>query len=147
MYHPAFNVDAEDASIASTSFSTHVKAVSRSVQGLRSVFGKVREARLEMARAERGLGYAILGMITAPFTGRRNGISIIEEEEEENEEGEERERCKGVVNNDGAWCWREDCKGRCIIFDLSHQRLTLLQRMFTLDEKPAETQRDFTKCC
>lgn len=64
-----------------------------------------------MARAERGLGYALLGMITRP---RSNGGDIREEDEDECEEGEERsrkDRCEGVVNKDGAWCWREDCQG------------------------------------
>jgi sorting nexin-9/18/33 len=84
----------------------HINAVSRSIQGLRSIFTKVRESRLDMAKTERGLGYALLGMITRP------------RESEEMHKGEEEDECDrdiysgwGVVNKDGAWCWRENCKG------------------------------------
>lgn len=71
-----------------------------------------------MARAERGLGYAVLGMITPlPVSssssaegdlGLRNGVIKEEDEEDEDEQGEQGERRRsggGVVNNDEAWCW------------------------------------------
>lgn len=106
IYHPAFNIDFEDASIASSTFSTHISAVSRSVQGLRSMFTKVRESRLDIARTERGFGYALLGMITRPREDR--GLQR-DEEEDESERNDYSGR--GVVNKDGAWCWRENCKG------------------------------------
>ncbi|EKM76773.1 hypothetical protein AGABI1DRAFT_78208 [Agaricus bisporus var. burnettii JB137-S8] len=105
IYHPAFNIDFEDASIASSTFSTHIRAVSRSVQGLRSMFTKVRESRLDIARTERGFGYALLGMITRPQEDR--GLQR-DEEEDESERNDYSGR--GVVNKDGAWCWRENCK-------------------------------------
>jgi sorting nexin-9/18/33 len=106
-------LDVEDAMEAGVGFATHVRAVKRSVQGLRALFSRVREARVEMARMERGLGYAILGMITS-------GISdpnTVEEEDEEDDSGghktNKKPDCsKGIVNSSGAWCWREDCKGR-----------------------------------
>ena len=46
VFHPAFNVDAEEAKDALDRFDTHIKAVGRGVQGLRSIFGRVREARV-----------------------------------------------------------------------------------------------------
>ena len=46
VYHPAFNVDAEDASEAIDRFVSHTKAVGKGVQGLRNIFGQVREARI-----------------------------------------------------------------------------------------------------
>lgn len=46
IYHPAFNVDADDASDAIDRFVGHAKAVSKGVQGLRNIFGGVREARI-----------------------------------------------------------------------------------------------------
>jgi sorting nexin-9/18/33 len=59
-----------------------------------------------MAKTERGLGYALLGMITRPQEG------------EDMHRGEDEDECdqvnysgRGVVNKDGAWCWRENCKG------------------------------------
>ncbi len=45
-YHPAFNVDLEDAQDAVNSFQTHARAIGKGVQGIRSVFGKLREARI-----------------------------------------------------------------------------------------------------
>jgi sorting nexin-9/18/33 len=73
----------------------------------------VREARVEMAGMERELGYAILGMITS-------GISdpnTVEEEDEEDDSGGQKmnkklDHSKGIVNSSGAWCWREDSKGK-----------------------------------
>lgn len=66
-----------------------------------------------MARVERGLGYAILGMITSPFVagGYQNHIIFEECDEDEDAEEEMRRGCGGVVNKDGAWCWRDDCQG------------------------------------
>lgn len=45
-YHPAFNVDLDDAQDAVNSFQTHARAIGKGVQGMRSVFGKLREARI-----------------------------------------------------------------------------------------------------
>lgn len=46
VFHPAYNVDAEDASEAVERFDTHTRAVGKGVQGLRNVFGRVRDARI-----------------------------------------------------------------------------------------------------
>lgn len=46
VFHPAFNLDLEDAEEAITKFSTHTRAVGKGVQGLRNIFGRVREARI-----------------------------------------------------------------------------------------------------
>lgn len=45
-YHPAFNVDPEDAQDAVNAFQAHARAIGKGVQGMRSVFGKLREARI-----------------------------------------------------------------------------------------------------
>lgn len=44
IYHPAFNLDLEDASDVIERFENHVGAVGRGVQGLRELWGRVREA-------------------------------------------------------------------------------------------------------
>lgn len=44
--HPAFNLDSEDATEAVDRFVEHTRAVGKGVQGLRSTFGKVREASI-----------------------------------------------------------------------------------------------------
>ena len=46
IFHPAFNLDAEDASDAVERFDNHTRAVGKGVQGLRNIFGRVREARV-----------------------------------------------------------------------------------------------------
>ena len=46
VFHPAFNLDAEDAAEAVDRFETHTRAVGKGVQGLRNVYGKIREARV-----------------------------------------------------------------------------------------------------
>ena len=44
VYHPAFNVDADEANETIDKFVTHTKAVGRGVQGLRNVYGSIRQA-------------------------------------------------------------------------------------------------------
>jgi len=46
VFHPAFNLDTEDATEAVERFDTHTRAVGKGVQGLRNIFGQVREARV-----------------------------------------------------------------------------------------------------
>jgi len=46
VYHPAFNVDKEDAEETIIGFHNHARAVGKGVQGLRSIFARVREARV-----------------------------------------------------------------------------------------------------
>ncbi|TFK82332.1 PX-domain-containing protein [Polyporus arcularius HHB13444] len=107
VYHPAFNVDADEASEAVDRFVNHTRAVGKGVQGLRNIFGKVREARVEMSKAERLLSYSILSMITATPLAQAPTTGLSDEEEEE--EGQNT-ATHGHVNEDGAWCWREGCE-------------------------------------
>lgn len=46
VYHPAFNLDLEDAEDTLHCFQTHTKAVGKGIQRLRTVFGRVRESRI-----------------------------------------------------------------------------------------------------
>ncbi|KAJ3565647.1 hypothetical protein NP233_g7501 [Leucocoprinus birnbaumii] len=124
----AFNLDVDDAKEAGEGFSMHIKSVKRSVQGLRGIFGKAREARVEMAKLERGLGYAILSMITAPRSedhGEANGFASDDEDNMgvNKDKGKDSERVKGVVNSLGAWCWHEDCK-ECLHLTKGLQKLS-----------------------
>ncbi|KAG6919790.1 hypothetical protein DXG01_000290 [Tephrocybe rancida] len=104
VFHPAFNVDADDAQETVDRFETHTKAVGKGVQGLRNIFGRVREARVEMSTAERLLSYSLLSLITskplasAPMTGVNEEDDLYDV------------KSKGLLNEDGAWCWREDCQ-------------------------------------
>ena len=85
MLHPDFNFDAEEATGAVNRFDVHAKAVETGVQGLRTVFPQIRQARvgeeqscmalawnpdlmnrnLEMSKAERLLSYSLLSLISA----------------------------------------------------------------------------------
>ncbi|KAG6903388.1 hypothetical protein C0995_013141 [Termitomyces sp. Mi166 len=104
VFHPAFNIDIEDAQEAVTRFEIHTRAVGKGVQDLRSIFGQVREARVEMSKAEHLLSCSLLSLITSkPLASSLTGV---------NEEDDEHDaKSKGLMNNDGAWCWRENCQG------------------------------------
>ncbi|KAJ7185508.1 hypothetical protein C8R46DRAFT_982143 [Mycena filopes] len=104
VFHPEFNVDAEDASEAVDRFDTHTRAIGKGVQGLRNIFGRVREARVEMSKAERLLSYSLLSLITSKPLASAPVTGASEEEEHYNAKG------KGLLNEDGAWCWREGCQ-------------------------------------
>ncbi|KAJ6612645.1 hypothetical protein B0H10DRAFT_2051303 [Mycena sp. CBHHK59/15] len=104
VFHPDFNVDAEDAEDAVDRFDTHTRAIGKSVQGLRNIFGRVRDARVEMSKAERLLSYSLLSLITSKPLASAPVTGASEEEEDYNAKG------KGLLNEDGAWCWREGCQ-------------------------------------
>ena len=48
VFHPAFNLDVDDATESVERFSHHLKAVDKGVQGLRGMFGSLRQARMGM---------------------------------------------------------------------------------------------------
>ncbi|KAF8068907.1 hypothetical protein FPV67DRAFT_1490194 [Lyophyllum atratum] len=104
VFHPAFNLDAEDAEEVIDRFDMHTKAVGKGVQGLRNIFGRVRDARVEMSKAERLLAYSLLSLITskplasAPMTGVTEEDNLYDV------------KSKGLLNDEGAWCWREGCQ-------------------------------------
>ncbi|KAI4522466.1 hypothetical protein K525DRAFT_255594 [Schizophyllum commune Loenen D] len=104
VFHPAFNVDAEDAAEAVERFDTHTRAVGKGVQALRNIFGRVREARVEMAKTERLLSYSLLSLVTSRPLASAPTTGATEEDEQYNVKG------KGLLNVDGAWCWRENCE-------------------------------------
>jgi sorting nexin-9/18/33 len=66
-----------------------------------------------MSKAEKSLAFALLGLLTskplasAPLTG-------ITEEEEDTEEPTSSTPVvqKGLMNEEGAWCWRDNCEGK-----------------------------------
>ncbi|KAF9048732.1 hypothetical protein BJ165DRAFT_1343327 [Panaeolus papilionaceus] len=110
IFHPAFNVDLEDSTSALHSFQNHTRAVGKGVQALRSVFGKVREARVELSKAERLLSYTLLGLITSKHTETSGSTGAIDEEDADLSSNKARKSdLKGLTNNEGAWCWRDDC--------------------------------------
>lgn len=62
---------------------------------------------LEMSNAERLLSYSLLSLITSKPLASSHALT-----EEDGDEGAAKEIVrKGLMNGDGAWCWREDCTG------------------------------------
>ncbi|KAG1876978.1 hypothetical protein C8R48DRAFT_768545 [Suillus tomentosus] len=103
VFHPAFNVDLDDATEVIDRFSRHTLAVGKSTQSLRNVFGRIREVRLEMSKAERLLSYSLLSLITStPLSSTPLGIN--------EDPGDIHQQGNGLLNGEGAWCWREGCQ-------------------------------------
>ncbi|KIJ36730.1 hypothetical protein M422DRAFT_179049 [Sphaerobolus stellatus SS14] len=60
-----------------------------------------------MSNAQRLLSYGLLSLITStPIAGGTPAPGLREEEEDDNNSS-----TKGLVNSEGAWCWREECEG------------------------------------
>jgi len=96
----------EEAEHTATRIENHTNALETNVQDLRAVYGKVRMARAEMSAAERLLSYSLLSLITSrPLGGQTNGAAGVHDDEDEDQPKDE----SGLVNGQGAWCWREDC--------------------------------------
>ncbi|KAK7056363.1 hypothetical protein VNI00_002917 [Paramarasmius palmivorus] len=95
VFHPAFNLDLEDAEDAVSRFATHTKSVGKGVQGLRNIFGRVRESRVEMSKAERLLSYSLLSLITSKPLASAPTTGVAEEDEEYSSKD------KGLLNEDG----------------------------------------------
>jgi sorting nexin-9/18/33 len=55
---------------------------------------------LEMSKAERLLSYSLLSLITS------TPLSSAPEDAEDTPP-----QRNGLLNEEGAWCWREDCQG------------------------------------
>ncbi|KAH9852382.1 PX-domain-containing protein [Lenzites betulinus] len=104
VYHPAFNVDAEEASDAVDRFVNHTRVVGKGIQSLRNIFGRVREARMEMSKAERLLSYTLQSLITAKPLASAPTTGIDDDDEEDQDHS-----TRGHLNAEGAWCWRENC--------------------------------------
>ncbi|KAF8918661.1 hypothetical protein CPB85DRAFT_1280749 [Mucidula mucida] len=115
VFHPAFNLDLEDAEEAVDRFATHTRGVGKGVQGLRNIFGRVRDARIEMSKAERLLSYSLLSLITSKPLASAPTTGIVDEDNHYNPKD------AGLMNQDGAWCWRENCQA-CLKLSKAIQR-------------------------
>ncbi|KAG1870008.1 hypothetical protein F4604DRAFT_1773130 [Suillus subluteus] len=104
VFHPAFNVDVDDATEVIDRFSRHVLAVDKGTQNLRNIFGRIREVRLEMSKAERLLSYSLLSLITSTPLSSAPLTEINKDAEDTSPQG------NGLLNEEGAWCWREGCQ-------------------------------------
>ncbi|KAI0045016.1 hypothetical protein FA95DRAFT_1561581 [Auriscalpium vulgare] len=118
VYHPDFNIDTEEATESIDRFDAHTRAVDAGVQGLRNTFGQIRQARVEMSKAERILSYSLLSLITGkPIASAPNSDALAHEQYYDSDSPFESEadkppekKHKGCVNEEGAWCWRDGCE-------------------------------------
>jgi sorting nexin-9/18/33 len=63
-----------------------------------------------MSKYQRLFSYSLLSLITSmPLASAPQQPNGLTHEDEEEEEDTSR---KGLLNADGAWCWRENCEGR-----------------------------------
>jgi len=62
-----------------------------------------------MSKYQRLFSYSLLSLITStPLASAPQQPNGLTHEDEEEEEDTSR---KGLMNADGAWCWRENCEG------------------------------------
>lgn len=93
-------------------------------------------ANTEMSKAERLLSYSLISLITSKplaATSQSPHIpGIAEEDEDEDSDSSSppdslntkthvKYKGKGLINEDGAWCWREGCR-ECLSLSKSIQR-------------------------
>ncbi|KAG8987328.1 hypothetical protein FRB94_013426 [Tulasnella sp. JGI-2019a] len=149
VYHPDYNLDAEEAEEAIDRFQRHLRGVGQGVQGLRGVFGKVREANVEMSAAQRALSYSLLSLITCTPTHNNPASPATPslaysmsqwEDDDESDENADQSR-KGLMNDEGAWCWRDGCDD-CLRRTKAFQRLaeSLQSIANTYDDHARRTQ-------
>jgi sorting nexin-9/18/33 len=66
-----------------------------------------------MSKAERLLAYSLLSLITS------KPLASVSRTEVDKEDEEHDVKTKGLLNDDGAWCWREDCRGGNLLHNIS----------------------------
>ncbi|KAG8926590.1 hypothetical protein FRC02_008791 [Tulasnella sp. 418] len=149
VYHPAFNLDADDAADAVDRFERHINAVGQGVQGLRTVLSRVRDVGVDMSVAQRDLSYSILSLITSTPHVDSNGSaptpSLAYKPSPWDEDGDipsdSEENRKGLLNDEGAWCWRDDCED-CLRLTKALQKMaeTLQSTADIYDDHARRTQ-------
>ncbi|KAG8689451.1 hypothetical protein FRC08_010942 [Ceratobasidium sp. 394] len=95
VFHPEFNLDADDCLEVVNRFERHVRQVDARIDGLRTVMGQFREARNSMSNAQRTLSLAFLSLIT---------------EKRQAHDEEHEQLAPGYLNDDSAWCWHDGCE-------------------------------------
>lgn len=96
-------------------------------------------ARTEMSKAERLLSYSLLSLITAKPSSSVPAVGAVEEEENASPQ------LQGLLNNDGAWCWRDDCQGKqptC----RDPQTVDMMGRLSQAHKGGSENFRDVAGC-
>ena len=76
-------------------------------------------ARIELFKAERFLSYSLLSLVSSKPLASASTVGINENA------GSYDVKEKGLLNDEGAWCWREGCESKQTIHDL-HMLLILI---------------------
>ncbi|KAL4245133.1 hypothetical protein ABKN59_010528 [Abortiporus biennis] len=134
VYHPAFNLDSDEAREAVEKFDAFTKKVGNSVQGLREVVGGARRGVADMSRSQRVLAYSLLSLIKSkPLVASSSSSSSISHHttasssSNSSEEGPQEDVTTHpngkieITNERGAWCWRANCDD-CVALTKAMQR-------------------------
>ena len=65
-------------------------------------------SQIEMSKAERLLSYSLLSLISSKPLASASTVGINEDD------GSYDVKEKGLLNDEGAWCWREGCESKTI---------------------------------
>ena len=64
-----------------------------------------------MSNVQRLLSYGLLSLITSTPIAGGNPTPGLGEDDEDEDESSHSSR-KGLMDDEGAWCWRQECEGR-----------------------------------
>lgn len=93
-----------------------------------------------MSKAERLLSYSLLSLITSkPMASSSPGTTIEEEDPNGSPIEKAQDKKKGLVNKDGAWCWREDCSGRRSLISSLYKRINFFSECLKLTKAVQKT--------
>jgi hypothetical protein len=100
-----------------------------------------------MSNVQRLFSYGLLSLITStPIAGGSPTPGLQEDDEDD---GEDHTR-KGLMNDEGAWCWREECEGMaCCSLEVVQLVNSLVPstRLSKVDKGTPKNWRDITVCC
>jgi len=141
VYHPSYSLDMEECKENGERFVRHLGAMEGSMHRLRSVFGKVRESRAEDAFGHRLFGYSILGLINSISIDNPHSVESLPYEEDEVILKGSGSNAEGLVNNQRAWCWRDNCEG-CLGLTAAMQKMAeSLQYIASIEDTSANQRQ------
>ncbi|KAF9517696.1 hypothetical protein BS47DRAFT_1314028, partial [Hydnum rufescens UP504] len=109
VFHPAFNVDAEEALDTVNRFERHVKGVGEGVYNLRIVYNRLRESSADVSLSLKAFSYQLFSLITSSPASSAPIPHIPKS-------------TVGLSTPDGAWCWREECD-ECLVLTKALQKM------------------------
>ncbi|KAF8597785.1 hypothetical protein BDV93DRAFT_479145 [Ceratobasidium sp. AG-I] len=128
VFHPEFNLDADDCLEVVNRFERHVRGVDTRIDVLRAVMGQFRETRNAMSKAQRNLSLAFLSLITE---GQDSHQTSAEEDDSIHE-------APGYLNDELAWCWHDGCE-ECLQMTKALQKMSeCMQLVAALHEDSAK---------